>query len=62
MPKQDSRNQLWPPIPDHLDDYIISLRGEDWAHRTSVTPPTINESQESFPSAPVTTIFLLDFF
>ena len=58
----------------HLYDYIISLRGQVWAHKISLTPPLLIEvpvpRQESERSCicvlgvlilPLYTIFLLDF-
>jgi hypothetical protein len=58
----------------HLHDYIISLRGQVWAQKTSLTPPLLIEvpvpRQESEQSCicvlgvlilPLYTIFLLDF-
>ena len=59
---------------DFIHDRVISLRGELWAHKTSLTPPLFIEvsvpSQESERSCifvlfvsilPLSTMFLFDF-
>jgi hypothetical protein len=54
--RQESQNLIYkrvdilPTYGKHLHDPIISLRGEDWAHKTSLNPPFVIKMTVYVPS------------